>query len=165
MAKTSKIKQADFEVNEATLLPVNPLMQSVIITPGEETEQKVAMINEIESLAEINKQQLAVRREKVSLENDNKKLDISKVNLRALEKAVDILASDDVLVGIKNNIKTALDYKLLSEGIYNIAKTQDLLNKTNVLDEFGNKKRTKINFMFKSNGPVQAAVQIDNSDD
>jgi hypothetical protein len=35
----------------------------------------------------------------------------------------------------------------------------------NVADEFGNKKKTKINFMFKSTGVVQGAIQVDNSGD
>jgi hypothetical protein len=35
----------------------------------------------------------------------------------------------------------------------------------NVVDEFGTKKKTKINFMFKSSGVVQGAIQIDHSKD
>ena len=35
----------------------------------------------------------------------------------------------------------------------------------NVIDEFGTKSVLKINFMFKSSGAVQAAVQVDTSND
>lgn len=45
------------------LLPVNPLLHSPVITVNDENEQKIEIINEIESLATINKQQLAVRRD------------------------------------------------------------------------------------------------------
>ena len=57
----------------------NPLLQQqsteLTITPSQEIEQKVEVITEIESLATITKQQLALRRERVTLEIDNKKLE------------------------------------------------------------------------------------------
>ncbi len=44
------------------------------------------MITEIESLAQINKQQLAVKRQQVELEVDNKKLDTAKKQSEQLKK-------------------------------------------------------------------------------
>jgi hypothetical protein len=41
---------------------------------------------------------------------------------------------------------------------------KNLMNR-NSIDEFGTKKKQKINFMFKSSGIVQGAIQIDNSED
>ena len=74
---TPEAKDPEVIENNA-LLPVNPLLQSPVITPGQETEQKVQIITEIESLAEITKQQLSMRRQRVELEVENKKLDAAK---------------------------------------------------------------------------------------
>ena len=75
-AKKSPTKQTEvidiFEPSplETELLPINPLLQSPVITVNDETEEKVQMITEIESLAQINKQKLAVKRQQIELEVD-----------------------------------------------------------------------------------------------
>jgi hypothetical protein len=148
---------------DSTLVDLNSL--ALAIPQSQEVEEKVHLINEIESTAELNKQKLMVERERVNLENDMKKLGLTKRHINLMEIVFDIQTDPDVLERVKKNTKTALDYKLLTEAALNSAKTYDILNKTNTVDEYGNKKRSKINFMFKSNGPIQAAVQIDNSDD
>lgn len=66
---------------------------------------------------------------------------------------------------VKANIKTALDQKLLAEAVERYSNAVKINMNSNIADEFGNKKKHKINFMFKSNGPVQAAIQVNTSDD
>lgn len=163
--KIDKSKAVDAEIVENKLLPQNPLLQSQVINPNDETEMKVAAINEIETLAEINKQQLMVKRQQVELEVDNKKLDTAKKTVTTLEKIIDSVANEEVLERVASNIKTPQDMKYMAEAAEKLSHTLKGLMNPNVADEFGNKKRTKINFMFKSSGPVQAAVQVDTSDD
>lgn len=147
------------------LLPTNPLLQSPVITVNDENEQKIEIINEIESLATINKQQLAVRRDRVAIEVDNKKLDAAKKAASSIEKIIDSIASEEVLDRVKANIKTPMDMKFMADAADKLSSTLKNLMNPNVADELGNKKKQKINFMFKSSGTVQGAIQIDNSDD
>ena len=148
-----------------SLLPVNPLLQSPVITVNDETEQKIDMINEIESLATINKQRLAVRRERVELEVDNKKLDTAKKTIGAIEKIIDSVLNEDTLERVTKSIETPMDMKFMAEAAERLTNTLKNLMNRNSVDEFGTKKKQKINFMFKSTGTVQGAIQIDNSDD
>ncbi len=150
---------------ENELLPVNPLLQSPVITVNDETEQKVQMLTEIESLAQINKQQLAVKRQQIELEVDNKKLDTAKKTIRAVEKIIDSVLSEETLKRVSKNINTPMDMKFMAEAAERLTGTLKNLMNRNSIDEFGTKKKQKINFMFKSSGTVQGAIQIDNLDD
>ena len=150
---------------ETELLPVNPLLQSPVISMDDETGQKVQMITEIESLAQINKQQLAVKRQQVELEVDNKKLDTARKTVGAVEKIIDSVLSKETLDRVSKNINTPMDMKFMAEAAERLTGTLKNLMNRNSMDEFGTKKKQKINFMFKSSGTVQGAIQIDNSDD
>ncbi len=164
--KYDKSKAVDAKItNDNSLLQVNPLMQSQVITVNDETEQRVEMINEIESLTELSKQQLSIKRQKIEMEVDNKKLDTAKKTISTIEKIINSVANEDVLERVAMNIKTPQDMKYMAEAAEKLTGTLKNLMNPNVMDEFGNKKRTKINFMFKSSGPVQAAVQVDTSDE
>lgn len=155
------------QVNDISteLLPFNPLLQSPVITVNDETEQKVQMISEIETLAEINKQQLAVKRQQIELEVDNKKLDTAKKTIGAVEKIIDSVMSIETLERVSLNINTPMDMKFMAEAAEKLTNTLKNLMNRNSIDELGTKKKQKINFMFKSSGTVQGAIQIDNSDD
>lgn len=150
---------------EQKLLPFNPLMGSPVITPEGEVEQKVEMINEIETLAAINKQHLAVKRQQAELIVDNKKLDTAIKTADSIDKIIEVVAKADVLERVADNIETPYDMNQMAQAAERLSNTLNLLMKPNVMDEFGNKKRHKINFMFKSNGPVQVAAQVHVSDD
>lgn len=63
------------------------------------------------------------------------------------------------------NINNALDMKLMAEAAERLTNTLRGLMNSNVLDDMGTKKKQKINFMFKSSGPIQGAIQIDNSNE
>ena len=147
----------------------NPLLagqsRDLVISPGQEMDQKIDMLNEIDSIATITKQQLSIRRQRVELEVENKKLDTAKKTIDNIEKIIDAVSSTEVLSRVTKNINTALDMKLMAEAAERLTNTLKGLMHTGVLDEMGTKKKQKINFMFKSSGPVQGAIQIDNSDD
>lgn len=98
-AKTEEISIDIFEPSplETELLPVNPLLQSPVITVNDETEQKVQIITEIESLAQINKQQLAVKRQQIELE---------------VEKIIDSVLSKETLKRVSKSINTPMDMNL-----------------------------------------------------
>lgn len=161
--KNPVVIPANYKI-ESTLEELDAL--ALAIPQAQEIEQKVEAINEIESLAEINKQQLAVRRERVSLELDNKKLDVAKTILDGIEIIADEIVKPETIQKIMNKPDlTAMDLKFLAESMDRMATVLNNMMKPNVADEFGNRKKHKINFMFKSSGPIQAAVQVDTSDD
>jgi hypothetical protein len=152
------------------LLPYNPLLSSppqelTVISPDDETEQKVQLITEIESLATINKQQLSVRRQQIELIVDNQKLETAQRTAKTIDKIISAVSTEEVLERVTKNIKTPLDMKLMAEAAEKLATTLKHLMNPNVMDEMGTKKRQKINFMFKSTGTVQGAIQIDSSGD
>ena len=147
------------------LLPYNPLLGNNVVTVDNELDMKIDAINEIESLAELNKQQLMAKRQRVELEVDNKKLDTAKKTISTVEKIIESVANEEVLERVAKNIQTPQDMKYMAEAAEKLTGTLRNLMNPNVADEFGNKKRHKINFMFKSNGPVQVAAQVHVSDD
>jgi len=155
----------DVEVMSPPLLRENPLMKSLIITPSSEIDEKVEMITEIESTASIMKQQLSIRKERVALEVDNKKLDAALKTINTIDKIINAVSSEEVLTRVTKNIENAMDMKMMAEAAERLSNTLKNLMNSNSLDEFGTKKKQKINFMFKSTGTVQGAIQIDNSDD
>lgn len=164
--KQTRDKENAIDLNPVEeLLPVNPLLGSQVMTVSDETEQKVELINEIESLTQLAKQELSIKRQKVELEVDNKKLDTALKTISTVDKIIEAVATEDVLTRVAANIQTPQDMKYMAEAAEKLTGTLRNLMNPNVADEFGNKKRTKINFMFKSTGAVQAAVQVDTSDD
>ncbi|MDD4429566.1 MAG: hypothetical protein PHG64_14425 [Paludibacter sp.] len=172
-AKKPKPKAPEVEIvdsipvkdEKAELLPYNPLLGSNVVTVHNELDMKIDAINEIESLAELNRQQLMAKRQRVELEVDNKKLDTAKKTISTIEKIIESVANEEVLERVTANINTAQDMKYMAEAAEKLTNTLRNLMNPNVADELGNKKRHKINFMFKSSGAVQAAVQVETSDD
>jgi len=147
------------EVAGNNLLPVNPLMQAdIIVSPENEMEMKVQAITEIESLAEITKQQLAMRRQRVELEVENKKLDTAKKTIDNIEKIIDAVSSADVLQRVTDNIKNAYDMKMMAEAAERLTNTLKGLMNPTVLDEFGSRKKTKILAQFRTASGEQATI-------
>lgn len=165
-AQVKQEQVKDAEVVEEKLLPYNPLLQqSPVITPEDETEQKIQIINEIESLVELNKQKLAVKRQQMELIVDNKKLDAAEKTIDSIDKIINAVGSAKVIDEVTKRIKTPSDMKMMAEAAERLTNTLKNLMNPNVADEFGTRKKTKINFMFKSSGVVQGAIQIDHSKD
>lgn len=158
-------KAIEGEIIENELLPFNPLIENPTISVEEEVERKVEMIEDIETLAAINKQHLAAKRQQAELIVDNKKLDTAIKTVDTVDKIIESVAQADVLERVTENINTPQDMKYMTEAAERLTKTLKNLMNPNVADEFGNRKHHKINFMFKSDGPVQVAAQVHVSDD
>lgn len=141
----------------------NPLVAPKKISVSDETEQKVELIENIESLAVLNRQELAMKRQHCELVTDNKKLDAAKKIMDNFDSLLEVVLDPDVLQVVKGNIKKPLDIKLLSEAMEKLIKTHSMLMNPNVADELGTKKRQKINFMFRS-GSTQGVVQVETDD-
>jgi hypothetical protein len=167
MIKMGKSKKNPVILNEneidSTLVDLNSL--ALAIPQSQEVEEKVQLISEIESLAEINKQALAARRQTVEIEVEGKKLETAMKTIDSIDKIISAVSSEEVLERVIKKIKTPMDMKMMAEAAERLTNTLKNLMNPNTLDGYGTKKKQKINFMFKSNGPIQAAVQIDNSDD
>jgi hypothetical protein len=167
MISMGKSKKNPVILNEneidSTLVDLDTL--ALAIPQSQEVEEKVELISEIESLAEINKQALAARRQIVEIEVEGKKLETAMKTIDSIDKIINAVSSADVLSKVTKNIKTPMDMKMMAEAAERLTNTLKNLMNPNTIDAMGTKKKQKINFMFKSNGPIQAAVQIDNSDD
>ncbi len=160
MVKPDKIVKDD----NKKIFKENPLVAPRKISVNDETEQKVEIIENIESLAVLNRQELAMKRQHCELVTDNKKLDAAKKIMDNFDSLLEVVLDPDVLQVVKGNIKKPLDIKLLSEAMEKLIKTHSMLMNPNVADELGTKKRHKINFMFRSSGSAQAAIQIETED-
>ncbi len=139
---------------EGELLEYNPLLGSQAITPTSEMDTKVSVINEIESLAVLNKQHLMAKRQQVELEVDNQKLDVALKTVSTIDKIIQSVADEEVLTRVASNINTPQDMKYMTEAAEKLTGTLKNLMNPNVADEFGNRKHHKINMMFKGQGAV-----------
>lgn len=160
--KNNPIIPVDVEVLD------NPLMaghqKELSISPAQENEQKIEIINDIESNVTLIKQQLQVKRQKVEIQVENKKLDTANKAIDSIEKIINAVSKEEVLERVTKNIKTPMDMKMMAEAAERLTNSLKGLMNSNVLDDMGNKKKQKINFMFKtSGGEVQGAIQVDNS--
>lgn len=143
------------------LLPFNPLMANPAMSIDNETETRVQMIEEVESLAVINKQQLMAKRQQAELIVDNKKLDTALKTIDTVDKIIESVASEEVLARVASNIETPQDMKFMAEAADRLTSTLKNLMNPNVADEFGNRKHHKINVMFKGQGAVSVEVPRD----
>jgi len=138
-------------VEEDDLLPYNPLIHKPItITPEEESEQKVQLIEETESLVELNEQNLKVKQRQAKLEIELKKIKTAKDLTKAMEDLIDIGVSQEVLNRVVDNIKTPFDLKQFSDALKNFTDTRDKNMESLINDEFGRRRKTKIMAAFRT---------------
>lgn len=138
-------------VEEDDLLPYNPLIHKPItITPEEESEQKVQLIEETESLVELNEQNLKVKQRQAKLEIELKKIKTAKDLTKAMEDLIDIGISEEVLNRVVKNIKTPFDLKHFSDALKNFNETRDKNMESLINDEFGRRRKTKIMAAFRT---------------
>ena len=138
-------------VEEDDLLPYNPLIHKPItITPEEESEQKVQLIEETESLVELNEQNLKVKQRQAKLEIELKKIKTAKDLTKAMEDLIDIGVSQEVLNRVVDNIKTPFDLKQFSDALKNFNETRDKNMESLINDEFGRRRKTKIMAAFRT---------------
>jgi len=148
------------------LLPVNPLLkpdhQVVPITPEEEAEQKVELIEQVESLSELNKQVLEAKRRQIELIVDNKKLDAAQRLIDGINVVADKALNPDVISKIvsKENL-SPMDLKFMAEAMDKMANTLKNLMNPSVQDEFGRRKKQKIIAQFETPAG-KASIGIEN---
>jgi hypothetical protein len=138
-------------VEEDDLLPYNPLIHKPItITPEEESEQKIQLIEETESLVELNEQNLKAKQRQAKLEIELKKIKTAKDLTKAMEDLIDIGVSQEVLNRVVDNIKTPFDLKQFSDALKNFNETRDKNMESLINDEFGRRRKTKIMAAFRT---------------
>lgn len=152
---------------KADLLPYNPLLTDAPqeirpILPEEEAEQKAELIEQVESLATLNKEVLEVKRRQVELIVDNKKMDaaqklIDGINVVA-EKA---LNTETITKIVSKEDLTPMDLKFLAEAMDKMANTLKNLMTPSMQDELGWRKRIKINAAFRTPSGEQAAISVE----
>lgn len=171
MSKNKKAAE-DIEVMEGTiiedgLLPFNPLMSSPTISVDDENNMKADLIEEVQSLAVLNKQVLEAKQRETELIVDNKKLDAARKLIDGINAVADKALSEETLTKIldKEDLNP-MDLKFMAEAMDKMANTLKSLMKPSIQDEYGNRKRTKIVAQFQTQSGERASigVSIDNDD-
>jgi hypothetical protein len=152
MIKMAKSKKNPVVLHESeidtTLKDLDTL--ALAISPGQEAEQKVEIIEEVQSLAVLNEQKLKAEQQKARLEIEVEKLRSSRNLSKAINSLIDLGLSEEILSGITRNLKTALDLKLYSEAIKNFTEARNKNADSIMQDEFGGRKKTKIMAAFQT---------------
>lgn len=162
---TKKDKTENIEVLEGELLDYNPLVSSPMITVNDENHMKGELIEEAQSLAELNKQVLAAKQRETELIVDNRKLDAAKKLIEGINLVADKALSKETIEKIldQENLKP-MDLKFMAESMEKMANTLKGLMNPSVADEFGNRKRTKIMAQFRSPDGSTASIGVDMND-
>lgn len=148
----------------------NPLLaeqnQLITMTPEQELEQKIDIINQIDSMATLTKEHLMVRRQRVELEIDNKKLDVARKTIDGIDKIIEAITNTEAIERVVKNISTPQDMKMMAEAAERMANTLKMLQNPNVMDDMGNKKHLKINRMFRnSDGSTRSSLSVHSDGD
>ncbi|MSU01953.1 hypothetical protein [Tissierella pigra] len=164
---TEDIEVMEGEVLEDGLLPFNPLMGSIAISPDDEAEQKYELIEKTESLAVLNKQVLEAKQRETELIVDNKKLDAAQKLIEGINLVADKALSKETLSKIiEKEDLTPMDLKFMAESMEKMSNTLKSLMKPSIQDEYGGRKKTKIMAQFRTpdGGTASIGVAIDNDD-
>lgn len=141
---------------------INPLMNpNTMITPAQEVEEKLTLMQDIDSITTLNKQLLAAKREKTQLEIQNRALDEANRTMDAMVQIMDVLLDESVMNKVKSNIETARDVKELAVAYGIMADKLKELQGDNVLEDMGSKKRMKISVAFQNDSGEKAGVQVE----
>lgn len=166
--KTKKTENEDVKIVNKDLLPFNPLMSSPTISVDDENNMKAELIEEVQSLAALNKQVLEAKQRETELIVDNKKLDAAKKLIDGINTVADKALSPETLKKIiEKDDLNPMDLKFMAEAMDKMANTLKSLMKPSIQDEYGNRKRTKIVAQFQTPSGERASigVSIDNDDD
>lgn len=165
---TEDIEVVEGDVVEESLLPFNPLVSPPTISVDDENNMKDELIEEVQSLAVLNKQVLEVKQRETELIVDNKKLDAAKKLIDGINAVADKALSEETLTKIlEKEDLSPMDLKFMAESMDKMANTLKSLMKPSIQDEYGNRKRTKIVAQFQTPSGERASigVSIDNEDD
>jgi hypothetical protein len=132
---------------------------ALAIPQGQEIEGKVELMEEVQSLAVLNKQVLEAKRRQVELVVDNKKLDAAQKLIEGINVVADKALSEETIKKIiEKDDLTPLDLKLMAEAMEKMTNTLKGLMNPSVQDEFGGRKKTKIMAAFKAPGGEQMMI-------
>lgn len=128
---------------------------SLMDIKGQPEKVQAEIVTDIESvqkmsLTALNEQKKALLNEKtkVMLSTDQSKLnEIRKIN-KATELALDVLSSEQFWQRMKNNAKTAMDFKMMSEGLQRIVDAREKLKRLDS-DGQGNARKFAIDVRFE----------------
>jgi|LSQX01.2.fsa_nt_gb predicted acylesterase/phospholipase RssA len=144
-------KPKDDNVVQAELLPNNPLVPNPIrpITDVEEANQRIDLIEETQSLIQLNETKLKAEQRKANLEIALKKVEASKKMTDVIDAAIESGMSDAVIKRVAKAAKRPLDFKLFTEAIRNLSETRDRTMEDAIHAEFGSRKRVKVKAAFR----------------
>ena len=142
---TEKKKTAKKNEAEQELLPFNPLMGNMVVSTDEENEQKLELIEQTQSLAELNKEVLEVKQRQTELIVDDRKLDAATKLIEGINTVADRAFDEETLTKIfEKEDLTPMDLKFMAESMDKMANTLKSLMRPSVQDEYGGRKKTKI---------------------
>lgn len=152
------------EYSYGKLLPVNPLMDSVIMTTEEEGKQKLELIKKASTLSEMNKQVLEGKRRQVELMVDHKKLDSALKIVDGIDDIATVVLDPAKIAQVMSKPDlTPQDFKYMVESVDKLSNTLKNLMNPAVNQEFGDGHRSKYKIManFKPSGEVNVGVSVD----
>lgn len=163
--KKKTTKKEDNKVLEGELLPFNPLIDSPIVSVEDENEQKVELIEEVQSLATLNKQVLEAKQRETELIVDNRKLDAAKKLIEGINVVADKAFDEETIKQVltKEDLNPQ-DFKFMADAISKMSDTLKSLMNPSVQDAYGNRKRTKIVAEFRTQNGERASIGVDMGD-
>lgn len=164
--KKKTTKKEDNKVLEGELLPFNPLIDSPIVSIEDENEQKVELIEEVQSLATLNKQVLEAKQRETELIVDNRKLDAAKKLIEGINIVADRAFDEETIKQVltKEDLNPQ-DFKFMADAMSKMSDTLKSLMNPSVQDAYGNRKRTKIVAEFRTQNGERASIGVDMGDD
>lgn len=163
--KKKTTTKEDNKVLEGELLPFNPLIDSPIVSVEDENEQKVELIEEVQSLATLNKQVLEAKQRETELIVDNRKLDAAKKLIEGINVVADKAFDEETIKQVltKEDLNPQ-DFKFMADAMSKMSDTLKSLMNPSVQDAYGNRKRTKIVAEFRTQNGERASIGVDMGD-
>lgn len=163
--KKKTTKKENDKVLEGELLPFNPLIDSPVVSVEDENEQKVELIEEVQSLATLNKQVLEAKQRETELIVDNRKLDAAKKLIEGINVVADKAFDEETIKQVltKEDLNPQ-DFKFMADAMSKMSDTLKSLMNPSVQDAYGNRKRTKIVAEFRTQNGERASIGVDMGD-
>lgn len=160
--KKKTTKKEDNKVLEGELLPFNPLIDNPIVSVDDENEQKIELVEEVQSLATLNKQVLEAKQRETELIVDNRKLDAAKKLIEGINIVADRALNEETIMQVltKEDLNPQ-DFKYMADAVDKMASTLKGLMNPSVQDAYGNRKRTKIVAEFRTQNGERMTMGVD----
>ncbi len=148
------------EVKDQDTLALEKLQTEVM-----DTENGIlsAFNGEIKSPSELKKMQkelLDSRRKQIQFLIDGKKLNQTLQVMSSMELITDILTDEEVMLRVKDNVKTGMDIKMLADAYGKFADKLQTLSRIDTLDGEGTAKRLNLAVDWKNSDGTSTKVVI-----